>query len=411
MSNKIAVIVDGYRIGVFLAPKLKKCGYRCINIASSPEFSSSCNLDDCLTNIINFGNVDEVARQLQKYPEIEFVIPGTESGVELADILSERLRLPSSNGTDLSEARRNKFKMIDTVAAAGLRTAKQIAANNVAEIIAWVRKLNEYPVVLKPLRSSGTEGVTFCFNERDIIAAFNNIYSVRSMYNVKNEQVLAQSYLHGTEYIVNKVSLKGQHYLSDMWEYKKIISSTGNPIYDSAKILPYLFEHREELVDYDNRVLDALELKYGSSHSEIILTADGPALVEVGARVMGSVSTDIISLAIGRNQMDLMIDSYTNPQKFLQQISEPYKIKKHLIVKLMISCVEGNIKNILHVEKIRQLPSFYSIDLKVKVGSHLNKTTDLLKIPGIIYLLHEDESVVQKDYETIAELEKAMFVV
>jgi biotin carboxylase len=411
MSNKMAVIVDGYRVGAFLAPKLKNRGYRCIHVKSSSELGFDCNLEDYLINIVNFGNVDEVVRQLQKYPEIEFVIPGAESGVEIADILNEKLGLPCSNGTNLSEARRNKFKMIDTVAAAGLRTAKQIVANNVEEIIVWVRKLNEYPVVLKPLRSSGTEGVAFCFNERDIIAAFNNIYSVLNVYNVKNEQVLAQSYLHGTEYVINEVSLKGQHYFSDIWEYKKIVSSTGNPIYDCLKILPYSFEHREALVNYNNRVLDVLGFKYGSSHSEIILTADGPTLVEVGARVMGLVSPDITSLAIGRDQADLMIDSYIDPQKFLQQISKPYAMKKHLIVKTLIAYVEGNVKNILHVEKIRQLPSFYSIDLKIKIGSHLNKTTELLQIPGTVYLLHEDESVVQKDYEIIAELEKEMFVV
>lgn len=46
------------------------------------------------------------------------VIPGAETGVELADQLSSRLGL-RSNGTSQSIARRNKYYMGETVRAAG----------------------------------------------------------------------------------------------------------------------------------------------------------------------------------------------------------------------------------------------------------------------------------------------------
>ena len=41
------------------------------------------------------------------------------------------------------------------------------------------------------------------------------------------------------------------------------------------------------LLNYTNRVLDALGMKNGASHAEVILTPTGPCLVEMNCRVQG----------------------------------------------------------------------------------------------------------------------------
>jgi phosphoribosylamine-glycine ligase len=46
--------------------------------------------------------------------------------------------------------------------------------------------------------------------------------------------------------------------------------------------------HTRELVDYTTRALDAFGFRFGPAYSEIMLTADGPRLVEVNSRVAGS---------------------------------------------------------------------------------------------------------------------------
>ena len=53
---------------------------------------------------------------------------GAETGVALADELSEHLQL-RSNGTAQSEARRNKYLMGEAVRDAGIRAAKQLRAS------------------------------------------------------------------------------------------------------------------------------------------------------------------------------------------------------------------------------------------------------------------------------------------
>jgi biotin carboxylase len=413
-NRPVIVIVDGYRIGSFFAPHARKYGYSCIHIQSTPNIPSSILASfqpgDYLATFLYDNNLESLFEFLNKYNILCF-IPGIESGVMLADMLSEKLALPNSNGTELSEARRNKFKMVEALKRHGLRSVDHICSDKLADIMIWVRKTNSWPIVIKPLDAAGTEGVTFCHNESEVAAAFNKVRHFNFSSCGCNNIILAQTYLVGKEYVVNTVSLDGKHYISNFWVYSKKIIPGAGTIYDYHKLLPYDFEHREELKSYAFKVLDALGIKYGAAHTEIFLTKDGPVLMETGARNMGVITPDLSNLAIGKNQLDLTLESYVNPEKFLQIVSKPYVISKNLLCKNLISHADGVIKRINFLDEIKQLPSFYNINLSVTIGSAIHKTTDLFTSPGYINLLHENDDVVMEDYGKIAQFEPDMFEV
>src|SRR5262249_53292507 len=62
---------------------------------------------------------------------VSAVVAGSERGVSLADALSEALGV-ATNGTALSAARRDKFVMIETVRARGLRAPAQLRSATLA---------------------------------------------------------------------------------------------------------------------------------------------------------------------------------------------------------------------------------------------------------------------------------------
>jgi len=415
LKNKIAIIVDGFRIAACYAPRLIARGYDCVHVQSSTRFTSetlaSYNAQNYLKNIINYNNdIDAIIEQLKPYANIEFVIAGIESGVELTTAISEKLHLPG-NSTKYCEAFRDKYLMNKVIAAAGLRTAKQILSNDINEILLWIRNECTFPVVVKPTKSAATELVTISYNEKEVEQSFAKIIGNYNFLGLKNHEVLVQSFLRGTEFIVNGINYAGKHFLSEMWQYNKIINNSGSPLYDRFTLLPYSFEHREAFKNYIFQVLDALKMNYGAFHAELILTEEGPVLVEVAARAAGSIYPEIITLAIGRNQYDMLLDCYINPEKFVQEYQEPWVIKKNLSAKLFISYSDGILKSIDYLDAIKKLPSFHKLDMYINVGERIHPTIDLIGIPGTVFLLHEDENVVQKDYETICELEKTMFVV
>jgi len=411
MNNKIIVIVDGYSNGRFFPPKLKTRGYSCVHVQSRtkiPKISiPTFHEKDYLEKFIYSGNIKETLSQLQKY-NVLYVIPGSEAGVELADQLSEKMGL-LSNGTQLSEARRNKFIMIETLKKAGLKTVQHIQSDKAEEILAWARKLNKWPVVIKPLKSVGSELVCFCHTEHEIEVAFKNIMHSETCLRDKNEAVLAQSYLQDDQFEVNAVSFAGKHYISDIWLCKRLIVHNTSVAYNYIQLLSS--KYSEELVNYVFRVLDALGIRYGASHSQVMLEVDGPVIIECAARVMGNIDQDFIAQGTGKSQVDLTIDSYIDSQYFLQEILKPYELKNNLLVKLLFSSDQGKIKSIKYIDEIKQLKSFYSLDLHVKVGSQLKRTVDLYSCPGYVYLLHKNKEVLWEDYQKLVIIEKKMFEV
>jgi hypothetical protein len=130
-TNEAVIIVDTFSTGAMLANMLYKMGVRIISVLSGDlkdllsmvpagmdfEFAENLVLNSQLPD-------PELALQnlLDEIEALPFavvaVLAGAETGVELADQLSESLGL-RSNGTAFSEARRNKFEMGEAVRAAG----------------------------------------------------------------------------------------------------------------------------------------------------------------------------------------------------------------------------------------------------------------------------------------------------
>lgn len=411
-SNAVVAIVDGYSISSFYAPMLNNLGYRCIHVQSSPEipsiYSKTFYSKNYLDNFIFNGyNLEEIINNLKKL-NTQYVMVGTESGVNLTDLLSEKLGL-LTNGTRRSEARRDKFEMIEALKENNLRTVNHIKSNNIEEISNWANQLNSWPIVIKQLKSAGTEKVFFCHSSKDLIDSFNKILGTKDALGNLNKEVLAETYLDGTQYLVNMVSVKGYHILSDLWIMAKKVLPGASVVHDYLKLLPSSISLKRDLVDYTRSVLNALEVQYGSSHNEVFDTKNGLTLVETGIRIMGAVNPSLIKQCIGRSQLELTLASYLQPERFTLDDMKDYELKQHLLVKMLISNQDGIVKKVRYLDEIKSLPSFVSMNLNTDIGEPVVKTIDLFTTPGTVYLCNKNEESLHKDYEKIASLEQEMF--
>lgn len=75
----------------------------------------------------------------------------------------------------------------------------------------------------------------------------------------------------------------------------------------------------------------------------------------------------------------------------------------------LVSFFEGQITSIHHLDQIRSLPSVKILHLPLEVGDPLVKTVDIRTDCGYVVLIHEDEQVIEQDYQMIVELQKTMF--
>lgn len=411
--NNYGIIVDGYSTGAGLAPELSQHGISCIHVQSQPEipkvYSHTFVPRHYKANYLYNADMIYLTNELSKYNP-KFVIPGAECGIELADKLCSNLGLPG-NGIELSACRRDKYQMIKRVESQGIQTIPSFKTSSLTEALNWAEKESVWPLVVKPLNSAGGDGVKICKSATDVEEAYKTIMSTeKNLLGLKSHAVLIQHYVYGKEYVVNMVSFDGEHKLCELWEYSRYERKAGRQIYDTATIVDYKSTEHQDVIDYAIKVLNALNIKYGPAHIEIIKNDDGCYLIELAARLMGAnLPFPLLEKCITTSQASYTVTAYSNPKKFKDFFSLPYKILQPLMAIFMVSDQNGFVNEIHHIDEIKALPSFYDMKLAIKSGGKIMETEDYQTSPGMIYLTHKDPNVMELDKQKIREIEKRMF--
>ncbi len=400
-----AVVVDAYSTGARLAPRFVAAGLPVVHVQSSPSlpefYLRAFRAGDFVENVIHEGDLEATAARLAAH-EPAFVVVGAEPGVPLADALSERLGLPS-NGSAQSAARRDKNAMSEALRAADLRTAEALKTADAGAAVTWAAERGGDPVVVKPLDSAGTDGVSICHDAAAIEAAFAANLGRPNALHGANEQLLVQELLEGTQLFVNSISWDGVHHVSEVWRDNKLRAG-ANFIYDYEELLPRHGEQQDQVVPYVEAVLDALGIRFGPAHTEVMLTATGPVLVESGARMHGSVPDEIVDRCTPSHQT-LTAEAYLDPHSVTRRAQHSYELAAGAYCVMLISRHEGRIVDDAGMREIEALPSFAGTISMLGPGDQLKKTVDLFSCPGIIYLVDPDRDRLKADYDRIRELD------
>lgn len=332
------------------------------------------------------------------------VVAGSEFGVTLADELSERLGLPHHRH-ELRAARRDKYRMAQALADAGLPHARTDAVHSAAELGRVLADRDTYPVVVKPFDSAGGDGCRICPGAEAARAAFEAAVGRRNLMGGINRGVLVQEFLAGTQYIVNTVSMAGRHLVAEVYA-ERIDRSSGEPVLRHIITRPSLDEEEQELVAYVRRCLDALGVREGAAHTEVMLTAEGPRLVEVNSRLMGPhLSADAYHAAYGYSSPHLVAERFLRPRDFENRFDLPYGPAGSL-AKVYLRAHRGGVLEALDgLRLVRRLPGFHSV-ARMPVArdtiSHEHLTTGGC---GIAFFVHEDYELLEHSLGVLHDLE------
>ncbi len=218
-------------------------------------------------------------------------------------------------------------------------------------------------------------------------------------------ELLVQELLQGTQLFVNSVSWDGVHHVSEVWRDNKLRHG-ANFIYDYEELLPRHGEQQDQVVPYVEAVLDALGIRFGPAHTEVMLTSTGPVLVESGARMHGSVPDEIVDRCTPSHQT-LTAEAYLDPTAVSRRAAQPYELQAGAYCVMLISQHEGRIVSDLGMTEIESLPSFAGTISMLRPGDQLKPTVDLFSCPGFIYLVDPDRERLKADYDRIRELDAA----
>ncbi|MFJ4186384.1 ATP-grasp domain-containing protein [Kitasatospora sp. NPDC089509] len=414
---KTAVIVDGYSTGTFLPPAFARLGVDVVHVYSSAEPMATMLQPDPGAYREHFSCPDATAFEttveaLRALGPVA-VLAGQEPGVPLADALSESLGL-ATNGTALSAARRDKYEMIEALRRAGVRCADQYKSGDPQALADWAEQAGTYPVIVKPLSSASTDHVYRCHDTAEVLAAARAVLGSTDIFEQRNSEALVQSFLEGTEYIVDTVSVAGERYVCGVWEYEKEILPNGKNIYDLDVLLSPDAHPVPELIAYVDTVLQALGIEHGPAHAEVIMTPQGPALVEIGARLNGNMNPGFHDLCLGANQADLTALAYARPEEFTRRYAgRVYSPRAAAAVHSTRTELSGLVESVdrAAVDRIEALPSVHLVGVKLGPGKLISPTVDLLTSPLRIFLTADDMERIRADHRAIQTLKNDVYKV
>ena len=338
------------------------------------------------------------------------IIPGSEYGVILATRLSDDLGLVGNSYNNI-EAMTNKAVQQRCLEKAGLRDIKGKVVTTEKEASEFFDLLDTEDVVVKPIRGAGSVGVRLCRGREEMLDAFRETQGSLGGLFHKEDELLIQEKITGTEYIVNTVTRNGKTALSSIWEYDKARLENGSNVYLGMRLVAKINEVHFELIRYAFQVVAALGIEYGPVHGEYMVDKNGPVLIEANCRCMGSsFPADFGDELYGHHETDLALDAYLSGELFDRYEKQDYEPKKFGVMKDLISSENINIRSSPIIQFLPHLRSYYKCTIQTAASRNsLKKTIDLLTSIGSVWLCHEEPGITLMDYQILCTLEKNNF--
>ncbi|MBQ9964072.1 MAG: ATP-grasp domain-containing protein [Clostridia bacterium] len=160
-----------------------------------------------------------------------------------------------------------------------------------------------YPCILKPLDNSGSRGVVLCHTREELTAQYDYTRN-----ESRGAGVIVEEYMVGPEVSVEIIVLNGVPHILQVTD--KL--TTGAPHFVEMGHSQPSRLSAEDLVkirDLAGRAALAVGIQNGPAHAEIMLTKDGPKMVEIGARMGGDcITTHLVPLSTGVDMIRATIE-------------------------------------------------------------------------------------------------------
>lgn len=162
----------------------------------------------------------------------------------------------------------------------------------------------QFPVIIKPTDRSGSLAVTKVLDPKNVNSAIDKALKVSL-----NRRAIVEEFIDGREFSVEMISYQGVHYPLAITD--KV--TTGEPFFVEIEHhqpanIP---QQTKQMINTEViRALNALQIKYGASHSEVLLTRSGDVrIVEIAGRMGGElIGSDMVMLSTGYDFVKAVID-------------------------------------------------------------------------------------------------------
>ena len=264
---------------------------------------------------------------------------------------------------------------------------------------------HQFPLILKPANLAKSLLVTKNDTLEELLANYDKalglLDSTYKKYAPNNTpKLLVEEFLEGSVHSVDAfIDATGEpHVLENVVDYQTGYDIGYDDNFHYSRLLPSRLpgETIAAIRHCANVGCQALGMTSSPAHVEIILTADGPRIVEIGARNGGY-----------RERMHRLANAIDIPANALAlALNQPLDIapKKNDSVGVfeLFPKMPGIFSGLTNEATLRALPSLNYLSIKATPGHFVGKAGDGYKMCAVVILHNSDETVFAQDRETLA---------
>lgn len=263
---------------------------------------------------------------------------------------------------------------------------------------------HEFPLVLKPANLAKSLLVTTCNTKEELLKTYDsNCAEIDSIYKQyaphRKPKLIVEEYLKGSVHSVDAfVDGNGEpHILEAIVDYQTGHDIGYNDNFHYSRVIPsnLTLEQQEKLTHVAKLGVKALKMKYSAAHIEIIMTANGPKIVEIGAR-NGGYRPRMHKLANDINIYEQIINTLTD-----QPIAAASSKHDGCAVLELFPKNPGTFTELHNIDELKRLESFTYLSLKVKPGVHVGLSSQGHKACAVIILHNASISQFKADLEYV----------
>lgn len=356
--------------------------------------------------MISFDNLDKVHTAVTA-SGLKFTLVVTDYEHYLVDcaqianaLLLNSMSVDAANTATDKLSMRKAFKKYDSSITPNFSGLK-----NEADLIKFIDEFG-LPVMIKPANLVKSLYVTKATSKKEALTLYREILrelpAAYSKLSVRRQPtLLVEECMVGSMHTVAGVcDSTGNLHLID--ELVDVYSGYDVNIEDNflfARLLPSALpdDTQKQIREVVRKGVKALRLQSCAVHAEIMLTEDGPKIIEIGARP-GGYRHKMYLNALGISLYGALLNALEGKVIDLK----PVKNNFHAVCEIF-PVTEGVFDTISNLEKIKSLSSFKSISIRPKKGEKVGLAKNGFKYCANISLLNNDEKLFNKDYEYIRD--------
>lgn len=301
MSKKL-MILGASILQLPAIEKARELGFETIVVDMNPE-AIGFNVEGVQKEVISTIDVSAIVEAAKRHQIDGIMTLATDMPMRSVAAVAKEMNLVGIDEETALKAT-NKAEMRKALQIGGVPIPKFFKVANKEEYFEAVKQFN-VPFIVKPADSSGSRGI---FEVIDITdqKLIEEAYDYCRPFSRVGD-VVVEEYMSGPEVSVETLSVEGVCHVIQITD--KL--TTGAPHYvEMGHSQPT--RHSEDIA---NRIAEVarmankvIGIKNGPSHTEIIVTSEGPKIVELGARLGGdNITTHLVSLSTGVDMVECCI--------------------------------------------------------------------------------------------------------